>query len=377
MFRIIFVSVAVLLFSYLGLQLTSHGDLADWARYSIWAWLFLVFGFMILMPFYLWRFRGESTPPKIIRLMTLGHNVMAYLNFLIPVVIIRDLVAFVFGVLLNFDLQPMYSAEASAVMLLLPFVFKYFGAKTIAKGPVVYKKEISDQRLPQAFANFNILQISDLHISHYLKKGFTEKVIEKVNALNPDIIFLTGDIVDGPVDDFQGEVAKLKDLKAKHGIYFVPGNHEYYWDFAKIEKAIISQGIISIPNSSRRLQKDSGQLLIAGVSDPAAAHYQHEPPKLDQFKKDFQDDQYRILLAHQPFMADKAAEVGFHFQLSGHTHGGQFFPWNFLIGFFQKYAKGFYQVGDMKLYVNQGTGYWGPALRIGTQCELTQIILKN
>ena len=90
-----------------------------------------------------------------------------------------------------------------------------------------------------------------------------------------------------------------------------------------------------------------------------------------------QDGSFKILLAHQPFIADEASHYGFHLQLSGHTHGGQFFQWNFLIGFFQKYAKGLYRLKSMQLYVNQGTGYWGPSLRLGTYCELTQIVLRK
>jgi len=372
MFRVIFISVSVLLFTYIGLQLTQHGQLSEWAQSSIWAWLALVFGFMMLMPLYLWRFRGQRTPKKIVHLMALGHGVMAYLNFLIPVVLIRDIVGLL-AVILKLNLDLLYSAEASVIILFLPIAFKLWGRRAITRGPVVIKEEIKDERLPPEFKNLRILQISDLHISHFLKKGFIEKVLVQVEKVKPDLIFLTGDIVDGPIEDLQDEVAKLKSLKANYGVYYVPGNHEYYWDYKKIEKAIEAAGITSIPNTSRMLKRGSSQILIAGVTDPAAVHYGSQGPMIERFQSEFTTNQYRILLAHQPFMADKASQVGFHLQLSGHTHAGQFFPWNLLIGFFQKYAKGFYQVESLNLYVNQGTGYWGPAIRIGTQCEITEI----
>jgi hypothetical protein len=377
MFRFVLVLVIAVLYSYLGLRLTNNPELATWASYSIWLWLFLVFGFVLILPFFFWRSDKSRRSKNMGTMMHLSHQVMAYLNFLIPVVLIRDFVGLVFSVFLKFDLQWMYSPGASLAILLLPFAFKIWGRWTIQRGPQIVRKEIADRNLSPEFSGLRILQISDLHIGHSLQKGFVEKVVLQVQQLQPDLVVLTGDIVDGPAEEFQEDIAKLQGLRSPRGVYFVPGNHEYYWGFRSIEKFLQKAGITSLTNQTSSLRGQQGEILIAGIPDPAAAHFGEEAPWIEGFSDDFKDRQYRILLSHQPSLADRASKAGFHFQMSGHTHGGQFFPWNLLIGFFQKYSKGLYQIGKMNLYVNQGTGYWGPALRIGTHCEITEIVLNS
>jgi hypothetical protein len=130
-------------------------------------------------------------------------------------------------------------------------------------------------------------------------------------------------------------------------------------------------------NETENISVKGSTLQIAGVPDPAAKMTSMEGPNFEKLKGQFRDGSFKLLLSHQPNLAPLAAETGFQAQLSGHTHGGQFFPWNFLIGLFQRYAKGLYNIEGLKLYVNQGTGYWGPSLRLGTYCELAEITLRK
>ncbi len=377
MFRFIFIFVVASIYYYLGHQLTQYAEISTWAQYSIWAWLLLIFAFFLFLPFYFWRSREKEVSSRLKKMMRLSHRVLAYLNFLLPLVLMRDLLGFIAGVVMGQDLAWLYSAEASLALLALPFLFKAWGGFVILRGPQVVRHEISHPRVHSDFSGMRILQISDLHISPFLKEGFVDQVVEICEKVNPDLVVMTGDIVDGPVEDHQEEIAKLAQLKSKKGAYFVPGNHEYYWGFAKIQKALEKAGVQSLHNQVHSLKSPGGEILLAGVPDPTGKHFGDEGPKWDVFEKHFNDRQFRILLSHQPHLADRASEVGFHFQLSGHTHGGQFFPWNLLIGFFQKYPKGDFRVGPMHLYVNQGTAYWGPAVRIGTHCELTEIVLLS
>lgn len=371
-FQLIILAVASILYSYLGLRLTS-GE--GWASNAVWLGLSLCFLFVLLLPFYFWSRRRHEMAGHQKILMKLTQIAMAYLNFLIPLVLVRDFVSVIVHFVFQVDVTAWFSPLVNLIFLAFPLLLKAWGMLTIARGPQVIQEELQDSRLPKEFEGFRILQISDLHISSSLKPGFVEKVLRKAEAAKPDLIVLTGDIVDGSASQFRDEIAKLSQLKAPSGVMFVPGNHEYYWNFPLIREELEKTGMQILINEARSIRRGEQELWIAGVPDPASRSFGEEPPRFDKLMRGIRERQYRVLLSHQPILADAAAEAGFHLQFSGHTHGGQFFPWNVLIGFFQKYAKGFYKIGGLHLYVNQGTGYWGPALRVGTFCEMTEVTL--
>lgn len=371
-FQLIVLAVASILYFYLGLRLTSGEGLETNA---IWLGLCLCFLFVLLLPFYFWSRRRLEMAGHQKLLMKVTQMAMAYLNFLIPLVVVRDVLSVLVHFIFQVDVQPWFSPLVNLIFVLLPLGFKAWGVFTIARGPRVVQQSLRDERLPKEFEGFRILQISDLHISSSLKPGFVEKVLRQAEAVKPDLIVLTGDIVDGSPVEFRQEIAKLSGLRAPSGVMFVPGNHEYYWNFPSIRPELENAGMAVLINEGRSIRRGENELWIAGVPDPASRGFGQEPPQFEKLASGFRDHQYRVLLAHQPILADAASEAGFHLQFSGHTHAGQFFPWNLLIGFFQKYAKGFYKIGGLHLYVNQGTGYWGPALRVGTFCEMTEVTL--
>lgn len=232
--------------------------------------------------------------------------------------------------------------------------------------------------LPQAFEGLRIVQISDIHIGPTIKGGFVREIVDRVNAMQPDMIALTGDLVDGSVDYLEADVAPLADLQAPDGKYFVTGNHEYYSGVYPWLEKISELGLDVLVNEHRVLEKNGQRLILGGVTDISArqmvpAHRSDPAASLAGAPK----AGVRILLAHQPISVYKAAEAGYDLQLSGHTHGGQYFPYSKLIRVAQPFVAGLYKHGAIWLYVNRGTGYWGPPIRIGSPAEITEIILTR
>ncbi len=373
-FRIILLTVSTLLYAYLGWRLSSSDKLQS---VVVWTGLALCFLSVLMLPFYFWSRRRQEMSPGEKRGLAVTQAAMAYINFLFPIVIIRDVVGTFAKYLFGVQVDPWFSTKGNWVMLAIPVLLKLWGALTIARGPRLIRQEIRDSKLPHEFDGFRILQISDLHISPSLKRGFVDKVLAIARETGADLIDLTGDIVDGSPVEFRDDIQKLSGLQAKSGVMFVPGNHEYYWNFPQVQPALEKTGMKILVNQGQSIQRGRSEILVGGIPDPAARQFGLASPQFEKFLPLFRPDQYRILLSHQPVLADAAEATGFHLQLSGHTHAGQFFPWNYLIGFFQKYAKGLYHIGNLQLYVNQGTGYWGPAFRVGTFCEMTEITLRS
>ena len=224
--------------------------------------------------------------------------------------------------------------------------------------------------LPPDLEGFRIVQLSDLHVGPTLKRRFVERVVAKANGLDPDVVAFTGDVADGFVPDLKDEVAPLGRLEARLGKFYVTGNHEYYWDAPGWGREVERLGLTVLQNSHQMVRRGSARLLFAGVpdlsvpSDPAAAL--RGAPASD----------VRVLLAHQPRSAFAARDAGFDLQLSGHTHGGQYFPFNLLVRLFQPFVAGLHRLEAMWLYVSRGTGYWGPPLRIFAPSEITLIELR-
>ncbi|HEX9162845.1 MAG TPA: metallophosphoesterase, partial [Thermoanaerobaculia bacterium] len=188
-------------------------------------------------------------------------------------------------------------------------------------------------------------------------------------------IAITGDLVDGYLDDLRDQVQPLAALRARDGVFYVTGNHEYYWRASEWVQEVGRLGLVFLKNEHRVIERGDAKLVIAGVTDPAGrdTHKQNLGAALD----DAPDRSTKILLSHRPQTATAASKLGVDIQLSGHTHGGQFFPFNLLIRFFQPIVAGLHRVGRTWLYVSRGTGYWGPPLRLGVQGEITLITLKS
>jgi len=259
---------------------------------------------------------------------------------------------------------------AAGVMTALGFV----GARRTAS---VVHVEVPIASLPQSLSGFRIVQISDVHVGLTIKRRYVDAIVEVVNWLGADMIAITGDLVDGSVADLAQHVAPLANLSSRHGTFFVTGNHEYYSGAHDWIAELRRLNVQVLLNRHVVLQHDGRTVVVAGVTDPSAHHFvpAHRSDPHASLRGVPPDAGVRLLLAHQPRSAVTAADAGFDLQLSGHTHGGQFFPWNFFIRLQQPFAAGLHRLHGLWVYVSRGTGYWGPPQRFGVPSEITCLTL--
>jgi len=231
--------------------------------------------------------------------------------------------------------------------------------------------------LPADLVGFRIVQLSDLHVGPTLKRAFVERVVDTANGLDPDLIALTGDVADGFPPALRYDVAPLAALRAPHGKYFVTGNHEYYWDAAGWLRELEDLGFLTLVNTHRVIRRGAGRIVLAGVTDLSSRGLPGHRSDPAAAVAGAPESDVRVLLAHQPKSAFAAHAAGYDLQLSGHTHGGQYFPFNILVRLFQPFVAGLHRLEAMWLYVSRGTGYWGPPLRLGAPAEITLIQLTR
>lgn len=375
-FRLVYFLLISSLYLYVCHQMTRFTDITYFSTYLVLLFVAFIFTLVLSMPLYFWTRRGRRLTRMRKVVLHTAHYSLSYLNFLLPVVVVRDLLSFAFY-MLSRDSYFLYGTSALYWILFLPVVLAFWGFMPIQRGPYVDFQTVHDERLPKIFNNLKIVQISDLHISMFLQQGLIDRMLKKLSQLKPDLIVMTGDIIDGPVKEHKPEIEKLRNLIAPLGVFFVPGNHEYFWGVEKSLTAMRGLGFHVLVNEGVALKRGEDEFLVAGVPDPAARFFGKEPENFAKLDKLLKPRQFRLLLSHTPDLSHQAAKHDYHLQLSGHTHGGQFFPWNLLIYLFHRHNRGLYQVDKMNLYVNQGTGYWGPALRLGTHCEITELTLAN
>jgi predicted MPP superfamily phosphohydrolase len=249
-----------------------------------------------------------------------------------------------------------------------------FGASGVALGSAlsavgVKRVRVAIDRLTQKASGTRIVQITDVHVGPTIGKGFIEDIVARVNALHPDVIAITGDLVDGSVADLEEHVAPLAKLSARHGVYFVTGNHEYYSGADAWIRHLGTLGIRVLRNERVRIGDEDG-FDLAGIDDRSA-----RTSDLAKALEGRDSDRACVLLAHQPRGIELADRLGVDLQLSGHTHGGQLFPWNFLVRLQQPFVAGLHRLARAQIYVSRGTGYWGPPMRLGAPAEITEIEL--
>lgn len=305
------------------------------------------------------------------RLTWAGGLTMGWASSLLVFTIIRDFAM----ILLNLWTWKEESAVFVLGLSIIVTMVGFFNARRVAK---VVHVTIPLDHLPSALEGFTIAQISDLHISSTIRRNYVQAVVERVNTLNPDVIALTGDTVDGYVAQLAGEAAPLAGLCARHGAYLVTGNHEYYNGADEWIATFRRLGLHPLMNAHVVLNHNGTNLVIAGINDFSAnksTHHHVSDPQAALF--DSPEGVPRILLAHQPRSALAVEAAGSDLQLSGHTHGGQFWPWNYFVRLQQPYTAGLHRLGRMWVYTSRGTGYWGPPKRLGAPSEITLIKLSQ
>lgn len=246
-----------------------------------------------------------------------------------------------------------------------------------------YEPKLKEVTIPlkdahKGLSGMKIVQLSDIHIGPNLDKEFAQQLVDRVNPLEPDLIVITGDMVDGSPDYLKDDLAPFKDFKAKLGVYFVTGNHEYYWGGQIWNEVARGLGMRPLVNQHEALAYNGTPFAIAGVTDMSSQRYDsgraHSPDKALQ---DVPPELYKILLAHRPKTCRESALLGVNLQLSGHTHAGQGYPWRFIVMMVEEHYEGLYDYKGMQLYVNSGTGFWGPPNRLGVSGEISLLTLRH
>jgi predicted MPP superfamily phosphohydrolase len=336
----------------------------------------------VLMPLGLFgRRAGHGTWAE--RVAVAGLFAMGLFSSLLVATFLRDVMLIAIGlvatfasVLFPFSRIEAVSAEVVPLLALAVTLTGLWNARRIAR---VVEVDVLIEGLPRELEGFSIAQISDVHVGPTIRRNYVEGIVDAVNALDADIVAITGDLVDGSVAQLREHVAPLANLRAKQGRFFVTGNHEYYSGAVPWMNELQRLGIRVLHNEHVVLGDESAQLVIAGVPDYGGGHF-HETHASDPaaaLAGAPRDAGAKILLAHQPRSAAAAAQAGFDLQLSGHTHGGQFWPWNHFVRLQQPFTAGLHRLDGLWVYVSRGTGYWGPPKRFGAPSEITHLRLKT
>jgi predicted MPP superfamily phosphohydrolase len=331
---------------------------------------FLVLSFW-LMPRSWWS-RGET---PVWRAMV-PWVATGFFSWLLVLTLVRDLALLALApVLAPAAHLDWTQGSALAVMALTPAItlVGFLMARRVA---AVRHVDVRVADLPAALEGFTIAQITDIHVGPTIKGDFVQRIVERVNRLAPDMVAITGDLVDGTVAELAAHTAPLARLESRHGTYFVTGNHEYYSGAHAWIGELGRLGARVLINEHVVIEHDGALLAVAGVTDFSAHHF-HPGHRSDPHgaAAGAPEGAIKVLLAHQPRSAHHAHAAGFHLQLSGHTHGGQFWPWNHFVRMQQPFTAGLHRLGRMWIYISRGTGYWGPPMRFGIPSEITRIRL--
>ncbi|MGE4108357.1 MAG: metallophosphoesterase [Bacteriovoracia bacterium] len=254
-----------------------------------------------------------------------------------------------------------------------------WGVREAVKRPNLVEVDVPVFGLHPDLDGFRIVQISDVHVGPTIDRGFVERIVDIAQEAEPDLVALTGDLVDGPVVQLSHDVAPFGELEGRYGKFFCSGNHEYFSGVLEWSAELRRLGYDVLDNEHRVIDVGKAKLVVAGVRDFSAQQmisvHTSDPVAA---MGDAPRDAFKLLLAHQPRSCYEAFNAGFDLQISGHTHAGQFFPLNQIIKHFHPYLQGLYKHKDkMWLYVNPGTGYWGPPVRTGVPSEITLLKLKR
>jgi predicted MPP superfamily phosphohydrolase len=269
--------------------------------------------------------------------------------------------------------------EARYAIAGVAFVLAAIGVWQAIGVPRLRKVTITIRDLPEAFEGYTLVHLTDLHISRLFPANWSRAVVEATNRLEPDLIVITGDVIDGSVENRREGVEPLRDLRARDGVWLSPGNHEYLSGYDAWMAHLASLGMRVLANTHAVIERGKGALVVAGLTDPSARGVGKPLPDLGKALDGAPSGAPVVLLDHEPGRARESGDHGVALQLSGHTHGGMIVGLDRLVGRGNGgFVSGHYAVGDMALYVNNGTGIWpGFALRLGQPCELTRITLRR
>ncbi|MFC9183123.1 metallophosphoesterase [Streptomyces globisporus] len=247
-----------------------------------------------------------------------------------------------------------------------------YGAYGVLRGPSVKRITVPLAKLPRAAHGFRIAVVSDIHIGPILGRAHTRRIVDTINATSPDLVAVVGDLVDGSVADLGSAAEPLAALRARHGSYFVTGNHEYFSGAEQWVDHVRELGLVPLENARVEIEGFD----LAGVND-IAGETEGQGPDFGRALGDRDRGRAAVLMAHQPVVIHDAVEHGVDLQLSGHTHGGQLWPGNYLAELANPTVAGLERYGDTQLFVSRGAGAWGPPVRVGAPSDITVVELAS
>jgi uncharacterized protein len=275
---------------------------------------------------------------------------------------------------------PSIRQETALLVAPLALLMTAAGFWNARRTATVVRVDVPIANLPASLVGFQIAQISDIHVGPTIQSVYLQRIVDRVNLLQADLVAITGDLVDGPVKNIGAQINPLLDLRSSYGTFFVTGNHEYYSGVHGWIDKLRAMGItvlmnehVVIDHCTDNQAGDSATIVVAGVADYSAHHFdeRHRSDPHAAMANAPEHAHIKLLLAHQPRSANAAGDAGFDLQLSGHTHGGQFWPWGYFVRFQQPFTAGLHKLNGLWVYTSRGTGYWGPPKRFGAPSEIT------
>jgi predicted MPP superfamily phosphohydrolase len=322
--------------------------------------------------------------PRFARLLAWPASLwMGFAFYLLVLLGLTDVVWWLAGGAARAAIGGAGSVETAAGLRALAIAAAAFaiGASSLRSGlrdPSLKRVEIPLARWPARLDGFRIVQLSDIHIGPILDRAFARRLVDRVDALAPDLVVITGDLVDGAVAQLENEVAPFGELRARHGVFFVTGNHDHYSGIRSWCDAVRALGIRVLRNERVEIQVGECVFDLVGVDDHRGSHFGDGGGEDLAAALDGRDaDRAAVLLAHDPSTFKRASGLGIDLQISGHTHGGQMWPFHYLVRLAIPFVAGRYQRRGAELYVSSGTGFWGPPMRLFAPAELTEITLRS
>ena len=369
----------LVLFLYAAVRLILPSPLPFWGKFILLLLSLAASQYHLLVRYW---FGSLSSPEMPYPLLVLASYSFIVMTLLFVILVARDLVLVVRFLVRQLGLVtaiPFSPGRRAVAIAGLGLAVGARGFQQAVTAPGVKTTEIVLDRLPPELDGLTVVQITDLHATALLNAPRVDEVVARTNALNPDIIVCTGDMADGSTFRRADDVASLKDLRARYGVYGCEGNHEYYSGYGPWMSAFEELGLHLLHNQHTVLTINGKQLVLAGLNDPAAGRFGLEGPDVNKALAGAPEDAPVVLLAHQPRNARYNAEHGVDVQLSGHTHGGQMIGFDRIVASQNEgFVRGLYQVGGMQLYVCSGAGLWtGFPVRLGVPSEIARIVLRS
>ncbi|MEN9308754.1 MAG: hypothetical protein RL173_2686 [Fibrobacterota bacterium] len=377
MFLLVVNLVSISLHAYVGSRLASFFVPGSWAARSVWTGTWLLFATLIAGMF-LSRAAIPAFPAKAV--VVTGFVWMGVLFLLFTASLAGDALgglARLASLVSGMDASGVVRCIRLALIALVP-VAAFYGVWQALRPPAIHEVEVSVPGLAKEWDGARIAHLTDTHIGPILGRDWVEDLVRRVDSAKPDIVVHTGDLVDGSVGRLRSALEPLSRLRGREGTFFVTGNHEGYSGISSWCEQMRLWGWDVLTNESRILSRNGANLALVGITDAhEGAMHGGIAPDVARAVSGLADGAPRILLAHQPLQAFQAQGHGIALQLSGHTHGGQIWPFNFLVRLQQPMVAGFATIGDVRVFTSRGAGFWGPPLRLGAPAEVPILVLRS